>query len=439
MKKTLLTLVAIMVVVAIMLTCFVGCDNTTTNTDNGQTNNGNTNTGDNTGDNSGSTAALSLSNIKVGLICLHDKSSTYDKNFINAMEEVQSELKLSNEQVIIKTGIAEGVECFNAAEEMVAAGCNVIIADSFGMIQAAKKYPNTLFCHATGTKAHTEKLPNYVNAFASIYEGRYLAGVVAGMKLKDMLDKGEVTSAKVGYIGAFTYAEVISGYTSWFLGVRSIVPTATMAVTFTGSWYDETAENNAAKKLINDNGCVLISQHADSMGAPNACEEAGVPNVSYNGSTYASCPDTFLVSSRINWAPYYKYVIESKIAGKTTAEIGYDYTGTIATGSVQLTDLGDAVAAGTAEKLAEVKAGLADGSIKVFDTSKFTVTTQDSEGNDVSAPLTTYKADVDDFGDYKGETEVIANGEFQESKFRSAPYFDITIDGITLLDRNYGD
>ena len=437
MKKTLLTLVAIMVVVAIMLTCFVGCDNTTTNTDNGQTNNGT-----NSGDNSGNTTALSLSNIKVGLICLHDKSSTYDKNFIVAMEEVQRELGLSNEQVIIKTGIPEGVECFNAAEEMVAAGCNVIIADSFGheayMIQAAKKYPNTLFCHATGTKAHTEKLPNYVNAFASIYEGRYLAGVVAGMKLKEMLDAGTVTSAKVGYIGAFTYAEVISGYTSWFLGVRSIVPTATMAVTFTGSWYDETAENNAAKKLINDNGCVLISQHADSMGAPNACEEAGVPNVSYNGSTYDACPDTFLVSSRINWAPYYKYVIESKIAGKTTAEIGYDYVGTIATGSVQLTALGDAVAAGTQAKLDEVKAGLADGSIKVFATNTFTVTTRNGDV-ETSAPLTTYLADVDDMGDYQGETEVIANGEFQESKFRSAPYFDLDIDGITLLDRNYGD
>jgi len=425
MKKIIISIIAVIVVASIMVACLAGCNETP---DNGNTDNGN--------------AALSLSNIKVGLICLHDKSSTYDKNFIVAMEEVQRELGLKNDQVIIKTGIPEGVECFNAAEEMVASGCNVIIADSFGheayMIQAAKKYPNTLFCHATGTKAHTEKLANYVNAFASIYEGRYMAGVVAGMKLKAMLDAGTVTSAKVGYIGAFTYAEVISGYTSWFLGVRSIVPTATMDVTFTGSWYDETAENNAALKLINDSKCVLISQHADSMGAPNACEEKGIPNVSYNGSTAASCPDTFLVSSRINWAPYYKYVIESKIAGKTTADIGYDYTGTIATGSVQLTELGTAVAAGTAEKLAEVKAGLADGSIKVFDTTKFTVTTRNGDV-ETSGPLTTYLADVDDMGDYVGETEVIADGQFNESKFRSAPYFDLTIDGINLLDVNFGD
>lgn len=443
MKKVIITIIAVIVVASLMVACLAGCNETTNN---GTTNNG-TNSGTNNGTNSGTNSDTNkYEGFKVGLICLHDKNSTYDKNFINAMEEVQRELGLTNDQVIIKTGIPEGIECFNAAEEMVSNGCKVIIADSFGheqyMIQAAKKYSNVLFCHATGTKAHTEKLPNYVNAFASIYEGRYLAGVVAGMKLAELVAQGK--PAKVGYIGAFTYAEVISGYTSWFLGVRSIVPNVTMDVTFTGSWYDETAENNAAKMLIETKGCSLISQHADSMGAPNACEEAGVPNVSYNGSTAAACPDTFLVSSRINWAPYYKYVIDAKIAGKTTADIGYDYTGTIETGSVQLTDLGTAVAEGTAAKLAEVKAGLADGSIKVFDTSKFTVTTRVGDV-ETSGPLTTYKADVDDMvgddgkSDYVHETEVIANGEFQESKFRSAPYFDLTIDGINLLDTNYGD
>ena len=250
------------------------------------------------------------SDFKVGLICLHDKNSTYDKNFIVAMEEVQQELGLSDAQVIIATGIPEGAECKDKAVEMAEAGCKVIIADSFGheayMMEAAKQYPDGLFAHCTGTKAHTNPdVPNYVNAFASIYEGRYVAGVVAGLKLQEMINEGKVTAdkAKVGYVGAFTYAEVISGYTSWFLGVRSVVPTATMEVTFTGSWYDETAENNAAKKLIS-NGCVLLSQHADSMGAPNACEEAGVPDVSYNGSTYSAAPNTFLISSRINWAPY---------------------------------------------------------------------------------------------------------------------------------------
>ena len=412
MKKIL----SLILVAAMALTCLgllAGCSGTQTNT------------GDNDDD-------KIPSDFKIGLICLHDKNSTYDKNFIVAMEKVQEELGLSDDQVIIATGIPEGAECKDKAVEMAEAGCKVIMADSFGheayMMEAAKLYPDVLFAHATGTKAHTSDLPNYVNAFASIYEGRYLAGVVAGLKLQEMIDAGKVTAdkAKVGYIGAFTYAEVISGYTSWFLGVRSIVPTATMEVTFTGSWYDETAENNAAKKLIS-NGCVLISQHADSMGAPNACEEAGVPNVSYNGSTFAAAPNTFLVSSRINWAPYYKYLIDCKVNNKTADK---DYVGTIKTGSVELTDLGTAVAAGTAEKLADVKAKLEAGTLNVFDTETFTVKGE---------KLTTYKADVDDMGDFQGDTEVIKDGAFLESVYRSAPYFDLQIDGINLLDTNFGD
>ena len=118
----------------------------------------------------------------------------------------------------------------------------------------------------------------------------------------------------MGYVGAYTYAEVISGYTSFFLGARSVCPSVTMEVTFTGSWYDETAEKEGANKLIED-GCVLISQHADSMGAPTACETAGVPDVSYNGSTESACPNTFIVSSRIDWAPYFEYAMGCVASG----------------------------------------------------------------------------------------------------------------------------
>ena len=292
------------------------------------------------------------------------------------------------------------------------------------MIQAAKEFPNVQFCHATGTKAHTENLSNYANAFASIYEGRFLAGVAAGMKLNEMIAAGKITAdqAKMGYVGAFTYAEVISGYTSFYLGAKSVCPTVTMDVTFTGSWYDPAAEQEGAENLIK-RGCALISQHADSLGAPTACENAGVPNVSYNGSTQAAGPNTFIVSSRINWAPYYKYAIQCVKAGKP---VDKDWTGTLETESVQLTEVNEAVAAeGTAAAIEEVKAKLASGELKVFDTAAFT-----KDG----APVTSYKADVDSDPAYEPDTEVIIDGAFAESKFRSAPYFDIQIDGITLLD-----
>ena len=370
-------------------------------------------------------AAGGDSDIMVGFICLHDENSTYDLNFINAATAACDELGVEYQ---IRTNIPEGQECYDAAAELVDAGCDIIFADSFGhedyMIEAAKEFPDVQFCHSTGTKAHTEGLDNYHNAFASIYEGRYLAGVAAGMKLNEMIEDGTITAdkAKMGYVGAFTYAEVVSGYTSFYLGAKSVCPSVTMDVTFTGSWYDETAEKEGANKLI-QGGCVLISQHADSMGAPTACENAGVPDVSYNGSTVDACPNTFIVSSRIDWAPYYKYCIEAVMNGEA---IDTDWTGDLSTGSVLLTEVNEQAAAeGTQAKLDEVKAQLESGEIHVFDTANFTV-----DGKKVDS----YMADVDTDEAYEGDTEVIKDGYFHESEFRSAPYFDLQIDGITLLD-----
>ena len=372
-------------------------------------------------------AKASLEGVKAGFIFLHDENSTYDLNFMNAAKAACEALGV---EYLTKTNIPEGQECYEAACELADAGCNFIFADSFGhedyMIEAAKEFPEIQFCHATGTKAHTEGLANFHNAFASIYEGRYLAGIAAGMKLNEMIEKGDIKEeeAVMGYIGAYTYAEVISGYTSFYLGAKSVCPSATMKVTFTGSWYDETAEKEGANKLIED-GCVLISQHADSMGAPTACETAGVPNVSYNGSTESACPNTFIVSSRIDWQPYFEYCLDAVANG---TEIATDYTGSLETGSVALTELGKtAPAAGTQEAIDAAKADLIAGKIKVFDTATFTV-----EGK----TLDSYMADVDTDANYEGDHEVVIDGEFVESgaDFRSAPYFNINIDGIELLD-----
>ena len=373
------------------------------------------------------------SKVKVGFITLHDENSTYDKNFIDAAKEACANLGLvENEDYFIKTNVGETEQCAEVAADLVDAGCNIIFADSFGhepyLIQVAKENPDVQFCHSTGTRAHTEGLANYHNAFASIYEGRYLAGIAAGMKLNAMIEAGDIKAeeAKMGYVGAFTYAEVVSGYTSFYLGAKSVCPTVTMDVTFTGSWYDETLEKEGAEKLI-QGGCKLISQHADSLGAPTACENAGVPNVSYNGSTQAACPNTYIISSRINWAPYYEYAIKAVMDGTA---IDADWTGTLSTNSVVLTDLNTTVAAeGTAEAIAAATEKLEKGEIHVFDCSTFTVKGE---------ALTSYMADVNTDDAYTPDTEVVHDGYFSESEFRSAPYFDLQIDGINLLDTNFG-
>ena len=371
---------------------------------------------------------VDVSKVKVGMIFLHDpNASTYDSNFHKAAKEVQEALGMTDDQFIMKWDIPEeGSKCYDTACEMVDAGCNFIFADSFGhesnIKLAAAEFPEVQFGHATGTQSIVINQPNYHNAFASIYEGRYLAGIAAGMKLNQMIEEGKITAdqAKMGYVGAWPYAEVKSGYTSFFLGARSVCPSATMEVVFTNSWFDIALEKEGALTLIND-GCVLISQHADSEGAPKACEEKGVPNVAYNISTIPLGPTTAIISSKINWAPYFDMCIKCVATGTA---IPADWCGSFATGSVELTELNEVAAApGTADAIESAKKGLLTGTVNVFDTAKFTV-----EGK----TLETYLADVLDTGDFTGETEVVKDGLFKESYYRSAPYFDILIDGITL-------
>lgn len=423
MKKFLALLLALVMVFA-----FTACKAETPSGDDENKDNAGTTDNEGATDNDTTTEKTA---VKAALICLHGDSSTYDKNFIDAFKAACANKGLTEDDYTIITDIAESEACYNQAADFADDGYNVIFADSFGhesyMLKAAKEFPEVQFCHATGTKAHTENVANFQNAFASIYQGRYLAGVAAGLKLLEIYDTdgdGAIADeeAKIGYVGAFPYAEVISGYTSFFLGARSIVPNATMEVRYTDSWYDEAAEMTTAQALI-ASGCKLISQHADSMGAPTACENAGIPNVAYNGATGKT--GTFVIASKINWIPYFEYMIDCVANG---TDIATDWTGTLENGAVQITALGEAAAEGTQAKLDEVAAKLKDGSLKVFDCSTFTYKGE---------ALTEYLADVDDMGDYVPETNVIKteNGVtfFDESSFRSAPYFDIIIDGITAI------
>ena len=392
---------------------------------------------------SASSGTAKKKDLKVGFIFLHDENSTYDLNFINAAKEACDKMGVES---IFKTNIPESNECLEAASDLADSGCDLVFADSFGhepyILQAAKKFPDVEFCHATGTTAHTEKVANFHNAFASIYEGRYLAGIAAGMKLNEMIKAGQfkANEAKIGYVGAFTYAEVISGYTSFYLGAKSVCPTATMEVQFTGSWYDETAEKEAANTLIGRD-CKLISQHADSMGAPTACETAKVPNISYNGSTEKACPNTFIVSSRINWAPYFEYIIDCKLNNKT---IDVDWCKGIEAGSVELTAVNEKAAAKDTQKaIDEAKDKFVKGELHVFDTKNFTVTVDAKKKLNMNAKvdadkhLTSYMADVNTDKEYKADTEVVSDGYFHESEYRSAPYFDLRIDGITTLNEKF--
>ena len=357
---------------------------------------------------------------KFCLITLHDSSSSYDKNFIDAFKEIGTELGVDVE---IKSDVPEGEECYNAAKEFAESGCKGIFADSFGheeyILRAAKEYPKIQFAHATGTLAHTEKLDNFHNVFAKIYEARYVTGIAAGMKLNEMIKNNEIkeSEAKIGYVGAFPYAEVISGFTAFYLGAKSVCNSTTMKVRYTGSWYDEKLEKEAAEKLIDDDKCKIISQHADSQGAPNVCESKGVPNVYYNGEN-TQLTKSYLISQKINYKPFFKIFVEKTQKG---TKMDYDYTGSLNDDSVIVYKASSIAASGTQAAVDKAIEDLKSNKTKVFDTSKFTVGGQ---------KLTSYKADVDTDENFEKDTEAISDGYFHESELRSAPYFDIIIDGI---------
>jgi basic membrane protein A len=364
---------------------------------------------------------------KVGAIMVGDENEGYSESHIKAVEAMKEELGLSDDQVIVKTNIGEDESCYDAAVDLAEQGCDIIFANSFShedyMIQAAQDYPDVQFCHSTGFQAKSSGLPNMHNFFYAIYEARFVSGVVAGLKLNEMIANGEITEdqCKIGYVGAYPYAEVVSGFTSFFLGARSVCPSATMEVKYTNSWASMDLEAECAKQLIAD-GCVLISQHADTTGAPSVCETQKVPCVGYNVDMIPTAPNYALTSAAINWAPYYTSAVESAMKGE---EIPVDWCKGYESGGVLVTTLNDkAVAAGTQEKVDEAWEAITSGNLKVFDTSTFTV-----DGKTMEELVEAKDERVADIAD------LVSDGYFHESDVdgghTSAPAFTLRIDGIT--------
>lgn len=365
---------------------------------------------------------VAASDLKVGIIYIGDENEGYTAAHMEGISQMIETLGLSEDQVIEKTNVLEDESCYDAAVDLAEQGCDIVFGNSFGfetyMLQAAEEYPEVEFCHATGYQAADSGLSNMHNYFTAVYESRYVSGVVAGMKLNEMIGDGVITAdaAKIGYVGAFPFAEVISGFTSFYLGAKSVCPSVTMEVQYTNSWGDMSGEAEVATKLIDD-GCVLISQHADTTGAPSACEEKGVPCVGYNIDMISVAPGSALTSASINWGPYYTYAVESVLKGQTIAT---DWCQGYKEGADRITALNEtAIAEGTKEKVAEIETALKEGTLHVFDTATFTVNGSSLE--DLIAQG----------GDYEKYSAYVSDGYFHESEIASAPSFDLIIDGIT--------
>ena len=372
--------------------------------------------------------------VKVGLICIGDENDQgYTYNFIRGKDAATEALKAKgiNVEWVPKWNIGEDSSCEDANIELAEEGCDLIINNSFGfepfMLKVAPDYPDIEFVACTNQASWGDGLANTHNAFANIYEGRYLAGVVAGMKLQEMIDNGEITAdqAVIGYVGAFSFAEVISGFTSYFLGARSVCPSVTMKVQFVGSWSDATEEANAASALC-DLGCVMISQHSDNTTPATTAQSKGAFHTGYNNDMTGVAPEASLIGTRIDWSVYFEYIIEAVANGQ---EFDQDWCHGMDQGAVVMTELNESIAAaGTADKLKEVEEQIRSGKLQVFDTSTFTIGGQ---------ALTTALA-LDTDGDFTPDSEeAVFDGAFHESHFQSAPYFALQIDGIEWLNQAF--
>ena len=372
--------------------------------------------------------------VKVGLICIGDENDQgYTYNFIRGKEAATEALAANgiNVEWVIKWNIGEDSGCEDANIELAEEGCDLIINNSFGfepfMLKVAPDYPEIEFIACTNQASWGDGLENTHNAFANIYEGRYLAGVVAGMKLQQMIDDGEITAdqAIIGYVGAFSFAEVISGFTAYYLGARSVCPSVTMKVQFVGSWSDATEEANAASALA-DMGCVMISQHSDNTTPATTAQSKGVFHTGYNNDMIGVAPEASLIGTRIDWAPYFEYAIGSVANG---GSFDQDWCHGMDMGAVVMTPLNEDIAApGTAEKLAEVEDQIRSGKLQVFDTSTFTI-----GGETLSSAFA-----LDTDGDFTPDSEeAVFDGAFHESYFQSAPYFALRIDGIEWINEAF--
>ena len=430
MKKIL----ALLLVLAMVACIFAGCGDNNTETE-PKGNDVVTPTGDNGDEPAPTDDNGEGKTVKVGLICIGDENDLgYTYNFIRGKEAATEALAAEgiNVEWMVKWNIGEDSKCEEANIELAEAGCQLIINNSFGheqfMLKVAPDYPDVQFVGCTNQGSWGDGLDNTHNAFANIYEGRYLAGVVAGMKLQEMIDNGDITEdqAVIGYVGAFSFAEVISGFTAYYLGAKSVCPSVTMKVQFVGSWSDATEEANAASALC-DMGCVLISQHSDNTTPATVAQTKGAFHTGYNNDMTEVAPDASLVGTRIDWSVYFEEIIRAVANGE---EFPQDWCKGYGDGAVVLTKLNEAICAeGTAEKLAEVEAKLASGELQVFDTSTFTV-----KGETLT---TAFALDTD--GDFTADSEeAVFDGAFHESYFQSAPYFTIQIDGIEWLNSAFG-
>ncbi len=298
----------------------------------------------------GKSSAITKDNIMVGFVYI---GSINDQGYTEAQDQSRLALVEMGIQTMYKENVPENSDAEKAIRDLVDAGCNVIYTTSFGFMDStlnvAKDFPNVKFGHCSGFKT-AENVSTY---FGRMYEARYLAGVVAGLKTK---------TNKIGYVAAFPISECIRGINGFALGVQSVNPNATVDVVWTNTWYDPTKEKQGALELLN-RGCDIIEQHQNTTAPQVAAEEKGAFAIGYNVATPTAAPKAYLTAPVFHWETFVKDDVEQILAGTWQSR---KYWGGLVTGMVELAPLSDLVAPGTEQEVAIARTAIENGSLKIF-------------------------------------------------------------------------
>ena len=318
--------------------------------------------------------------LKVGFVYSEDESTPYTANFIKAQRALEDEYG-SKVEIIAKSNVLSR-ECETPIRDLIRDGVKILFInmDTDIPVTLAREFPQVQFCQASMPTISIEGTPeNYHTFNGEIYQARYVSGIAAGMKLRQLLDSGALLpqDALVGYVGANSTAEVISGYTAFLLGVRSVAPEATMRVRYTGSWSNFAAEKEQTRELIKE-GCVIIAQHVNTTAPAVVCEEAAVAgqtvyHIGYHQSMIDIAPSASLTSVRTNWAPYAIQAVQAVMNNEVIENVveahahGRDLSAGFESGWVELLELNKFIATeGTQGKVNNAIESLKKGRIKVF-------------------------------------------------------------------------
>lgn len=269
-----------------------------------------------------------------------------------ARAEVQAEF---GDKIITSyvENVPESSDAERVIRDMASQGNKLIFGTTFGymepMLKIAPDFADVKFEHATGYKT----APNMRTYDSRTYQGAYMAGVIAGAMTKTNV---------LGVVGSIPIPEVIRNINSFTMGAQSVNPAIKTNVVWVGGWFDPPKETEAAQSLINGGADVLM-QNTDSSAVLQTAEKNGKRAFGWDSDMTAYAPKAHLGSAVINWTPYYRKAINDQLNGTWTT--GGVWWG-VAQGAIDMVNVAEDVPADIKAKVDEIRAGLKDGSFKVW-------------------------------------------------------------------------